>query len=211
MGRFEYGSVSVELLGHASVRIRGGGKTMYIDPYVLDENPEKADIVFVTHEHFDHCATENIRKLVKSNTVVVATEDCLSKLADLNLKTVIPNQELEVNGIKVETVPAYNIGKPFHTPRSNWVGYIITVDGVRIYHAGDTDFIPEMRELRDIDIALLPIGGTFTMDEEEAAKAANAIRPKVVIPMHYNYLRETRADPVKFKNLVEEGIEVRII
>jgi len=205
MHTFDYNGVKIEWLGHASFRISDRKLVIYIDPYVVDEEAPKADIVLVTHEHYDHCAVDNIKKIIKDDGIVIATEDCFSKLVELNFKTVTPNQQLEIKGVKIETVPAYNINKPFHTPASQWVGYIVTLNNVRIYHAGDTDFIPEMKNLKDIDIALLPVGGTYTMDYKEAADAVNTFKPKVAIPMHWGKIVGSRSDAEKFKQLVTES------
>ena len=213
MKSFTYKNLLIEWLGHASFRISTKNLTIYIDPYVLPEDMKQADIILVTHEHYDHCAVPNIKKLIKSDGVVVATVDCMGKLAELNLKLVTPNQKIKIKGIEIETIPAYNLDKIYHTRVSNWVGYVITINGIRIYHAGDTDFIPEMNNLKNIDIALLPIGGTYTMNEEEAAKAANTIKPKIAVPMHYGtYVGiNLPANPQKFANLVDKEIQVKIL
>jgi L-ascorbate metabolism protein UlaG (beta-lactamase superfamily) len=213
MRSFTYNNLVIEWLGHASFRISTKNLTIYIDPYVLPEERKQADLILVTHEHYDHCAAENIKKLIKPGGVVVATVDCIRKLVELNLKLVEPNQKIKEKGVEIETIPAYNIDKVYHTRISNWVGYIITINGIRIYHAGDTDFIPEMNNLRNIDIALLPIGGTYTMNEEEAAKAANVIRPKIVVPMHYGTYGGVSlpASPQKFASLVNKEIQVKIL
>jgi L-ascorbate metabolism protein UlaG (beta-lactamase superfamily) len=205
---FEYQGVKIHWLGHASFKIKNSS-VIYIDPYIIPEDAEKADLILITHEHYDHCAVENIRKLAKDDTIVIATEDCIVKLADLNVRGITPNQKIEVKGIAIETIPAYNIGKAFHTKASNWVGYIITINGVRIYHAGDSDFIPEMKELKNIDVALMPVGGTYTMNAEEAADAVNSFNPKIAIPMHYGSIIGNRADAERFKELAK--CEVKIL
>ena len=205
---FEYKGIKIHWLGHASFKI-SNKLTIYIDPFVIPEGAEKADLILVTHEHYDHCATENIRKLAKDGTLIIATEDCIAKLADLNVRGVTPNQKIEVKGITIETIPAYNLNKSFHTKASNWVGYIITINGVRIYHAGDTDFIPEMRELKDIDIALIPVGGTYTMNAEEAAEAVNSFNPKIAIPMHFGSIIGSKNDAERFEKLAK--CEVKIL
>ena len=210
MGKFKLNSVEIEWLGHASFRISDGTVVIYIDPYVLPEYAEKADLILVTHDHFDHCATDNIKKIADDSTVVVCPPMCESKLVGLNVKTISPGDKLEEKGVVVEAVHSYNLFKAFH-PKGKGIGFIITLDGKRIYHAGDTDFIPEMKELKNIDVALLPIGGTYTMDEVEAAEAANTIKPKIVVPMHYNYLEGLEKDPERFKKLVNEEIEVKIL
>ena len=205
---YEYQGVKIDWYGHASFKLSDGKLQIYIDPYLIPKEPVKADIILVTHEHYDHCAVDNIRKLLKPETVVVATGDCLSKLSDVTSKSVKPNQSLEVKGVKIETVPAYNMNKSFHPKENNWVGYIITLNGVRIYHAGDTDFIPEMQNLK-VDIALVPVGGTYTMNAEEAAEAVNVFKPKVAIPMHYGSIVGNTADAERFANLAE--VEVKLL
>lgn len=211
MGEFDYKNVEIELIGHASFRISTENKIIYIDPYIMPKELKKADVIFITHEHFDHCAPENVEKLIKNDGIVVAPKDCAQKLKGMETIIIGPDEQKEVKGIKFETLAAYNLNKNFHVKKTGWVGYIITINGVKIYHAGDTDFIPEMKKLRNIDVALIPIGGTYTMDEKEAAEAVNTIRPKIVIPMHYNTLKETKKNPKDFEKLVESGIEVKIL
>ncbi len=143
----------------------------------------KADIIFITHAHFDHFSAEDIARIKKDGTIIVATKDVTSKIGKGTV-TVVPGKNYTVGKLKVMTVPAYNPDKKFHPKGNNWVGYIITLsNGQKIYHAGDTDFIPEMQKIIT-DIALLPCGGTYTMTARQAAEAANFFKPKVLIPMH---------------------------
>lgn len=197
--------VKIQWLGHSSFLLEGEGTKIYIDPYRLQQEPafeDMADILLITHEHPDHCSPEDIRKVRRSDSTTLIPESCsLNFRGDARRVSEgdILADGLEIKGIRIEVVPAYNIEKPYH-PRGFGVGYIVEMEGLRIYHAGDCDFVPEMKNLK-VDIALLPIGGTYTMDEEEAAKAAIALSPKVIIPMHYGTLEGT-ADPEKFKALV---------
>ncbi|MBN1133914.1 MAG: MBL fold metallo-hydrolase [Methanosarcinaceae archaeon] len=218
MSSTKIGNVTINWLGHSGFMIEGEGKTIYIDPYVLPDNigfEDMADIILITHEHYDHCNPEAIRKLRKEDTTTLIPENCSLKFrgdARNVMEGDVLTGGLAIKDMDIEVVPAYNINKPNH-PKGFGVGYIIKVEGIRIYHAGDTDFIPEMKEI-NVDVALLPIGGNYTMDESEAAEAAAVIAPKVVIPMHYNYLETTRADAGKFKKMVNEknpDIEVVIL
>ncbi len=211
MGATEFRGVEIFWLGHASFKLKGKAGVVYVDPYVLPEGAEAADVIVMTHEHFDHCAVENVGRIAKESTVIVTTPGCAGRCSG-NVRTVKAGERAVVGGIVIEAVEAYNRDKPFH-PRGLGVGVVVVIDGVRIYHAGDTDFIPEMKEIQ-ADVALLPIGGHYTMDEREAAEAALAIKPSVAIPMHYNHIPQTEADPALFRRLVEEkdkSVEVRIL
>jgi len=189
--------VDIQHIGHSGFRIVHESKTIYIDPFKAPKG--SADIILITHEHFDHCDEESVDRLRKEGTVILAPQGCKSKLKGV---IVISLGEQKVIGdIAIEAVPAYNIGKSYH-PKGRDVGYVITIDGKRIYHAGDTDRIPEMKKLGSIDIALLPVSGTYTMTAEEAAAAANEdIKPKVAVPMHYGVITGSQSDAEKFKRL----------
>lgn len=203
-------TVQYKWLGHAALRFEAE-KVVYIDPFQLKKNYNDADIILCTHEHYDHCSIEDIKKAMKPETVFVCPPDCLSKIKGLLLKEVIPvepGQEITVKGIKIETIPAYNTtkfrapGMPFHPKENYWVGYIFTLSGERIYHSGDTDKIPEMSLLQNIDIAFLAMGGTYTMTWQEAVEAAISFAPKKAIPIHYGSLVGSVQDAVDFKNEV---------
>ncbi len=196
---------NITWLGHAGFKLNGE-KTVYIDPFKIKET-EPADIIIVTHEHFDHLSPEDIKKIQTGKTVIITTPDCYSKISG-NVKTISPGQTLNVDGIKIEAVPAYNSNKDFHPKAKNWMGVIVTINGKRIYHSGDTDNIPEMSALKDIDVALLPVSGTYVMTAEEAAQAANRIMPKIAIPMHYGSIVGTNADAEKFKKLCKCRVEI---
>lgn len=206
----------VSWLGHASFKFKNkdtGTVFYYIDPYRLPKvKLEPADAIFITHAHQDHFSPSDIEKLLKPKTVIVGPKDCLSREFEQETIVVVPNQDYEVSQIKFSTIPAYNISPEklsFHPKGNNWVGYIFNIDGFKVYHAGDTDFIPEMKELTklNLDLALLPIGGTYTMDAEEAADAANTISAKYTAPMHYKGLlgKEVEKEEKKFERLMSQS------
>ena len=163
---------NIHWLGHDSFRIDADGVVIYFDPFQLKEGP-KADLILITHDHFDHCSPADVAKIQKPETVIITVAQAAAKLKG-HIKTVKPGEALTVKGISIKTIPAYNVNKfsspgvAFHPKESGYVGFIITVKGQRIYHAGDTDFIPEMKGLGP-DIALLPVSGIYVMTAEEAA------------------------------------------
>lgn len=197
----------IHWLGHASVEITGE-KVIYIDPWQL-KGGEPADLILITHSHSDHCSPEDVAKIQKSGTVIVATPDCKSRLSG-DVRAAAPGDHLDVDGISIEAVPAYNIGKSFHPKAKGWVGYIVTVNGTRIYHAGDTDRIPEMDGV-NADVALLPVGGTYTMNAQEAAEATIAIGPKAAVPIHYARIVGSEDDAKRFQKLCKGKVEVVIL
>lgn len=184
-------------LGHASFRIERARTIIYIDPWRLPDAPGDADWVLITHPHYDHLSVPDIQKVVKPTTVIVGPPDCLTELTG-DLRPVKPGESVTVGEVTVEAVAAYNTSKPYHPRQNQWVGYIVTVGKVRIYHAGDTDVTPEMREFR-ADVALLPVSGTYVMTAEEAAMAANFMAPKLAIPMHYGTIVGNSSDAIRFK------------
>jgi len=212
---FEYQGVKISWLGHDSFRLKNG-KTLVIDPFKLQPVVEKAEVLLITHEHFDHLSPEDIRKVATDKTVAVSISSCESELSKLKLgevKLVRPGDRIDLGDVAVEAVPAYNLnkyrapGKVFHPKEDGKVGYIVTLKGVRIYHAGDTDVIPEMSRLRT-DIALLPVSGTYVMTPEEAAKAVEMINPKLAIPMHYGTIVGSEGDAERFKQLATCPVQI---
>jgi L-ascorbate metabolism protein UlaG (beta-lactamase superfamily) len=177
----------IHWLGHDSFRLESGGLQIYIDPYQLAGGPA-ADIILITHDHGDHCSPEDVAKIQQDSTTIVTIAAAAPQLSG-DIRVVQPGDQLSVRGISIEAVPAYNLtkfrspGNPFHPKAAGHVGFIITLDGQRIYHTGDTDVIPEM-ETFEVDIALLPVSGTYVMTADEAVEAARLINPKVAIPMH---------------------------
>lgn len=196
---YEIKGVGIHWLGHDGFFI-DASKKIYIDPFKIDTNL-KADIILITHSHYDHCSVADVEKVLGENTVIVCPPDCLSVLNRLRVKEfriAEPNKSMDINGIKIEAVPAYNISKQFHLKTNSWVGYIVNMDGLRIYHAGDTDLIDEMSGI-SCDVAMLPVSGTYVMDADEAAEATRHIRAGVAIPMHYGSIIGSEADANKFK------------
>lgn len=198
---------NIHWLGHDAFRITGE-KTVYTDPFKI-AGGQKADLVLITHEHYDHCSPGDVAKIQGPDTVILAPPDCVEKLKG-KTKTVKPGDKLNVQGIEIEVVPSYNINKKFHPKEKDWVGYIFKVNGKRIYLAGDTDYISEMKNIK-ADIALLPVGGTYTMTADEAAKAALDIKPQVAIPMHYGSVVGKVEDAEQFKKDLQGKINVVIL
>jgi len=197
---------NIKWLGHATFKIVNK-KVIYIDPWKVKEK-DSADIVLVSHSHFDHLSIEDVEKVRGDKGIVITTSDSASQLKG-DVRTLAPGAKINIDDILIEGVPSYNINKDFHPRNNNWLGFIITVNGKRIYYAGDTDATPEMKSLINIDIALLPVGGTYTMTCEEAAKAANAFKPKIAVPYHWGDIVGSKSDAEKFKELFEG--ETRIL
>ena len=201
---------NIEVLYHSSIRINKE-KTIYIDPFKIDRNYNDADIVFITHDHFDHYSEEDIDKVINENTTIIIPEELLTKLLRKGINknaiiTVEPNEKYMVQGIKFETIPAYNTNKTFHPKENDWVGYIITLDGIRYYIAGDTDITEENRKVK-CDVAFVPVGGTYTMDFKEAAQLINEIQPKIAVPIHYGSVVGTKQDATDFIKLLHPSIK----
>ena len=205
---------NIEVLIQSSIRI-SKGKMIYFDPFKIDKNYNDADIIFITHDHYDHYSENDIDKVIKQDTVIIAPEELLTKLLKKGYKkdyivTVEPEKPYMVEGIKFETVPAYNVDKPFHPKENGWVGYIIELDGIRYYIAGDTDITEESKKVK-CDVAFVPVGGTFTMDYKEAANLINEIKPKIAVPIHYGSIVGTKEDGINFSKLVNPEIECEIL
>jgi L-ascorbate metabolism protein UlaG (beta-lactamase superfamily) len=195
-------------LGHDTFRI-DGKVVVYVDPYQLPDGLPKADVILITHDHFDHLSPADVAKIHKAGTVVVAPKEVAGKLP-VTVEVIAAGETKTVAGITVKAVPAYNTNKTFHPQKDGKVGFIITAEGVTYYHAGDTDLIPEMTGLAP-DVALLPVSGTYVMTADEAAKAALKIKPKVAVPMHYGAIVGSEADAQRFAKLLEgSGIQVVI-
>jgi len=194
-------------LGHDGFRI-DGSKTVYIDPFQISDGP-KADLILISHEHFDHCSPDDVAIIQKSDTVIITEKDSVPKLSG-DVRVIAPGESVVVDDIKIEAVPSYNIDKDFHPKANGWLGFVIEMDGVRLYHAGDTDVIPEMKSL-DVDIALLPVSGTYVMTADQAVTAALDINPKLAIPMHFGAIVGDSNDADAFKKALEGKVAVTVL
>jgi L-ascorbate metabolism protein UlaG (beta-lactamase superfamily) len=206
----DYKGVRFHWLGHDGYKIVvAGGKKIYIDPYKLSQvhhGKNDADIVMITHNHFDHLSIDDLKQVIRNDTVIVAAKECATQLKPLGLTVnqVTPGDKVNVQGLQIEVVAAYNTNKNFHPKADRKVGYIVTLNGMRVYHSGDTDIIPEMSEIHP-DIALVPVSGTYVMTADEAARAVDErLKPKMLaIPMHYASIVGSEADATRFKALVK--------
>ena len=200
----------IEVLCHSSIKINKE-KVIYIDPFKIEKNYNDADIVFITHDHYDHYSEEDIDKVINENTIIIIPEELLTKLLRKGINknaiiTVEPNKNYMVQWIKFETISAYNTNKTFHPKENGWVGYSITLDDIRYYIAGDTDITEENRKVK-CDVAFVPVGGTYTMDFKEAAQLINEIQPKIAVPIHYGSVVGTKQDATDFIKLLNPSIK----
>ncbi len=206
---------NIELFTHSSIRIKDKGKTIYVDPYDMRDEPHDADFILVTHDHYDHFSPDDIAKVEKPDTILVVPEKMEGKAQEVSslvgrTVSVSPGIYKEIDGMEFETVPAYNNLKPFHPKGAGWVGYIVRLQGQSIYIAGDTSITKEAKDVK-CDVAMIPIGGTYTMDAKKAAELINIIRPSVAIPTHYGSVVGKKEDAEAFKGLVKEPVKVEII
>ena len=201
---------NIEVLYHSSIRINKE-KIIYIDPFKINKNYNDADIIFITHDHYDYYSEEDIDKVINENTTIIIPDELLTKLLRKGINknaiiTVEPNKNYMVQGIKFETISAYNTNKTFHPKENGWVGYIIIINGIRYYIAGDTDITEENKQVK-CDVAFVPVGGTYTMDFKEAASLINEIKPKIAIPIHYGSIVGTEQDAIDFIRLLHPEIK----
>jgi L-ascorbate metabolism protein UlaG (beta-lactamase superfamily) len=207
----------VSWLGHSGFRIGSGARTIYIDPYRVPAGARKADLILITHGHYDHFSPQDVERLAKPATEVIAPAAVAERLPG-RVRSIAAGEEIEpehVRGVSVRAIAAYNTskrdrdGRVFHPRDAGGVGYDVNVRGERLYHAGDTDVIPEMDEVAGVDVALLPVSGTYVMTAGEAAEAARRIQPRVAVPMHWGEHLGTREDAMAFAR--QAPVEVTIM
>ena len=215
-------NINLEFLGHSGFLIETETEKIAIDPYNVSDKVPKVDLILITHSHFDHCSIKDIEKISKDGTTIVVTADAQSKITKINnieMQIVESGEEVKFGNVKIETIPAYNVEKDFHPKREGWLGYIIKFEDVIVYHAGDTNKIPEMKKLTGYGkhgnefVALLPVSGTYTMDADEAVEVASLISPDLSIPMHYGAgVAGTLEDAEKFvHNCKKLGLKAQIL
>jgi L-ascorbate metabolism protein UlaG (beta-lactamase superfamily) len=197
----------IHWLGHDTIWLEGSVKVC-IDPFQINTK-RPADLILITHEHFDHCSPEDVAKIQHKETTIVTDAASAKKLRG-DVRIVAPGDSIKVKGMDIEVGPAYNTNKDFHPKKAAMLSFVVSLDGVRYYHAGDTDYIPEMNDLR-VDVAFLPVSGTYVMTAEEAIRAARSIKPLLAIPMHYGAIVGSEADAVKFAEALRGQIEVVIL
>jgi len=205
---------NIEVLYHSCIRIKKE-KNIYVDPFGINKNFNDADLIFITHDHYDHYSEKDIAKVKKEDTIYVAPKSLYTKLLEKginekNIIMVMPNEEYKIDEISFKAVSAYNINKKFHPKENNWVGYVIKIDNLRYYIAGDTDITEENKKIR-CDIAFVPVGGTYTMNYEEAANLVNIINPKMAVPIHYGSIVGNKQDANNFIKLLNKNINGRIL
>ena len=205
---------NIEVFGQNSISITASDKKIYIDPFEMKEEPKNANFIFITHDHYDHFSPEDIKKVACKDTVMIVPEKMKLKAHTVakyvrEIVTVEQQCHKKLYDLEFETIPAYNTLKPFHPRSTGWVGYILLIEGKRIYISGDTDLTKEAKEVK-CNIALVPIGGTYTMDAKKAAELVNILRPEVAIPVHYGSVVGKPADGEIFAELVEPSVRVEL-
>ena len=200
---------NIEVLYHSCIKI-SKEKIIYLDPFHIDIEYHDADIIFITHDHYDHFSENDIYKVKKENTKIIAPDSLLEKILVMgfkeeNITTVDPEETGKIEDIEYETVPAYNIEKQYHPKENGWIGYILKIDDVKYYIAGDTDITEENRRVQ-CDVAFVPVGGTYTMDFKDAALLINEIQPKIAVPIHYGSVVGTKQDAEDFIKLLHSSI-----
>ena len=202
--------MKISINKHSSIRIEDGDKVLYFDPFQITDCLNDADLIFITHDHFDHFSIEDIRKVEKDDTVYVIPECMYNLLGGENVVTVLPGEKHIIEGYEVKVIPSYNVGKQFHPKDKGYVAYVVGIGGEKVFVAGDCDANEDNLKVK-CDIALVPAGGMYTMNYAEAAAFVNRIHPKKAIPMHYGEVAGDQKDGERFAKLVDKDIEVEIL
>jgi len=198
--------ITLQWLGHASFKICHEETVIYIDPWKLKDSPHDASLVLISHSHYDHYSPEDITRISGADTKLIASADVVAK--EKAGETITPGQTIELGSVRVTGVASYNPRKQFHPKSNNWIGFVIELGSKRIYYAGDTDLTDEMKSLKEIDVVLLPVGGTYTMNAAEAAKATEHIKPERAIPYHWGDIVGGRADAEAFSKAAECEVQI---
>ena len=205
---------NIEINAQSSIKIIGDEKVFYIDPYLINKDINDADYIFITHEHYDHLSDEDIKKVIKEDTIIIVPESCYEKVLELGYPNEIvkvkPNSKYSVEDLTFATIKAYNTNKLYHPESNNWVGYLIDIDNKKYFITGDTDINKENKQVK-CDFLLIPIGGVYTMNYEEAALLTNIIKPIVAIPTHYKTIVGSEEDAKKYIELLDKDIESKIL
>lgn len=199
--------ITLQWLGHASFRICQDDTVVYIDPWKIEGAPKDATVVLVSHSHYDHYSAGDVKKVSGADTKLIASADVVRQEGEG--QAIRPGETIEAGGVRVTGVAAYNPSKQFHPKANNWVGFVVEVGSKRIYYAGDTDLTAEMKALKDIDVALLPVGGTYTLNAAEAADATRHIKPKLAVPYHWGDIVGGKGDADRFADAA--GCEAKVL
>lgn len=205
---------NIEINAQSSIKIVGENKIFYIDPYLIEKDINDADYIFITHDHYDHLSNDDIKKVIKEDTILIVPESCYDKFLQLGYPNEIvkvkPNSKYVVEDLSFATIPAYNMNKLYHLESQGWVGYLIDIDNKKYFITGDTDINKENKQVK-CDILLLPVGGVYTMNYEEAATLTNIIKPQLAIPTHYKTIVGKEEDAIKYTELLDNDIDFKIL
>lgn len=202
----------IKINAQSSIRLTDQETVIYLDPYLIDEEVNDADYIFITHDHYDHLSIEDINKVIKESTIIIIPESCSKSLEKFNnqIVKVKPNNKYLVGNLNFQTVASYNTNKLYHPEKNEWVGYLIDFNNKKYFITGDTDINKENKQIK-CDVLLLPVGGVYTMDYKEASTLTNLIKPKLAIPTHYQTVVGTKIDAINYTNLLDKDIESKIL